>query len=608
MTTSIHISEAQRLEWIRQIEAEECRRSFAWFFRRGWSVLEGGELEWNWHLQALCDTAQAFAEGWMVASGRGTQAMVDRQDRYWMAHGRERLPGELLVQNIVINGGPGTLKSRIWMVFLQPWIWLFDPTYTFAATSGTNKNVGRDSSYAKELVSSAWYRDTFRPPWRVGVTKSGQIVDSTEKWVNSAGGERLSIPLLSSWSGIHADGIGIDDPDDAQKVWGDAARLEVRQKIDRAIFNRVRSQRRSHRFVVQQHVHADDETSNLKVRGAPAQDREALTRARCRGAWSIDHRTRWAALVLPVEFNPAKRCTTPWGWSDPRTELGEIIFAAQWTPEVIAAERERLGSAGWSAQGNQDPEDLGGGKVKRAWWSFFTVEGDRPPHRDRPDGCRPRDGDGAAPAVVLPGPASGYGLDWLSVSVDAKMGSLDENSSNCGLLVVGGRGRQRFVFDDQSRVLDFLESLAAIRSLIRRWGPRRILIEAKAQGEAIMTVLRKELAEGRLLGPGGVPITVVIVPVEGGSASFESRFQAMIPDIEAGLVHLYDGAPWLDDLVDEVCAVPNGRKDDRADALSQLLNYYQRGGEEPSQDFGVLTAADFGREVGTRSEGRARWP
>ena len=58
------------------------------------------------------------------------------------------------------------------------------------------------------------------PAWRVGFTSSGQIVDSTERWVNSAGGERMSLAWLSSWSGVHADFLFGDDPDDAQKVWG----------------------------------------------------------------------------------------------------------------------------------------------------------------------------------------------------------------------------------------------------------------------------------------------------------------------------------------------------------------------------------------------------
>ena len=74
--TTVRIPDAVRLEWLRQIEEEECRRSFAAFFRRGWHVIEGSRLHWNWHLEALCDTAQAFAEGWLVAHGkRGSIAM-----------------------------------------------------------------------------------------------------------------------------------------------------------------------------------------------------------------------------------------------------------------------------------------------------------------------------------------------------------------------------------------------------------------------------------------------------------------------------------------------------------------------------------------------------
>jgi hypothetical protein len=560
-----------------QLEAR-CRDNFAAFFREGWHVIEGRPLLWNWHLEAQCDTAQAFAEGWLVAHGHATPAMIERQREHWARHGREMPDGELLVDHLVANGGPGTVKSRIWMVYLQAWVWLHAPSSAWLCSSGSGQNVTRDSGYAKDLVCSRWYRATFRIAWRVGATASGQMIDSVGKWVNSAGGERISLPILSkSWTGQRGDFLFIDDPDDALEVWGDAARMEVRDKFDRAIGNRLRLQALT--LVLQQHVHAEDLTSVLKQRGAGDTKEERERAKRC-GSWSITDRMAWAAFVLPVEFNPGKPSSTPWGFVDPRTEPAEVLFPVQWTPAVIASEKRRLGAAGWSAQGNQDPEHAEGGDVQRRWLGWCAIanaDGSLPAaYKARPRGCWQRGEDGAPEAVVIKRKPDGrLDLDWLELHIDPKNGSLAKGSSNLGLVVVGGKGGERFTLDDRSRKLQFLDSLDAIRDIIRDWGPQgltAVVVELKAQGEGIIGTLRREIAQAKLVDARGKPIVVPIQDAEGGSTAFEIRWRSALPAYRSGLVHILDGASWADEHVDEVCSVPNGVRDDRADCMAQAIN------------------------------------
>jgi predicted phage terminase large subunit-like protein len=464
------------------------------------------------------------------------------------------------------------------MVYLQAWVWLFAPDAAFACTSGTGKNVIRDSRHARDLVGSPWYRETFRPAWRVGVTSSGKIIDNVETWVNSAGGERISIPWLSSWTGVHVDFLLGDDPDDAKKVKSTAHREDVRETYDRAMGNRLKLG--SVTMMLQQHVHADDLTSNLKLRGlaltgSPDNDNELIRRAKASGSWTIEHRKRWAAMVLPIEFSPARRCVTPWGWTDWRTEPGEVLFAEQWTPEVIEAEKERLTPAGWNAQGNQDPASSSTGELERGWFRWCVIEGDAPPFRHRPSGCQQRGADGSEPTYVIKRKKNGkLDVDWLVVSVDPKNGSKRKASSNLGLVVIAGKGNMRFVLDDRTRKLGWLDTIDAIKELVTRWGPDAILIEEKAQGEAATETLRKDIADAKIKGPDGRPIVATVVNVEGGSTSFEDRWNAALPSFRAGLVYLLDGAEWNEEYVDELTSVPNGAKDDRADATCQAINHY----------------------------------
>jgi predicted phage terminase large subunit-like protein len=605
-----------------QLEAR-CRDSFAAFFRAGFHVIEGSRLVWGKHLQAQCDTAQAFAEGWLVAHGHGSPAMLERQRGHWAAHGREMPPGacglvapppdtedaeedaadpfELLVDHLVVNGGPGTLKSRIWMVYLQAWVWLHAPEAHFLGTSGSGKNVTRDTGYTKELVTSGWYRDTFRITWRVGVTVSGQVIDSTERWANSAGGERISIPYnANAWTGQRADFLLIDDPNDAQGVWSESDRAAVRHKYDRAIGNRLRWGAVT--LVLQQHVHADDLSSMLKTRGLKDGDKAAIDRAKACGTWSIDQRKRWAAFVLPVEFRPGRRCTTPWGWTDWRTEQGEVLFKAMFTPEYIAGEVERLGVTGWEAQGNQNPEHAEGGDVQRRWLRFCVLDGDDPAYRARPRGCWQR-GEAGAPEVVAIGRRKDgrLDLDWLELHVDPKNGSRKTSSSNVGLVVVGGKGNQRFILDDRTRRLQFLETVDAVKQIIRDWAPRgltAVVVEFKAQGEAVIGSIRREIAEAKLLDAKGKPIVVPIEDAEGGSTSFEERWHAVLPSYRAGLVHVLDGAAWAEDHIDEVCSVPNGAHDDRADATCQAINRHADQAASGAARRAALVA--FARTAGMR--------
>ncbi len=84
----------------------------------------------------------------------------------------------------------------------------------------------------------------------------------------------------------------------------------------------------------------------------------------------------------------------------------------------------------------------------------------------------------------------------------------------------------------------------------------RKLVEDKANGSAIVSTLEHEIA-------GIIPVNP-----EGGK---EARAAAVQPQIESGNVYLPDGAPWLDDFVEEFAAFPRGRHDDQVDALSQAL-------------------------------------
>ena len=565
------IATAARIANARERLSKFVRLAFA-------EVLKPGtKLVWGWYLDAICDHLQAQFEDWLIANGHepaslpGLRARVDAR---WRAHGLERQARRLLVQNMAYNVAPGTLKSVIAMVCFPAWVWLHHAPFQWGMSSGARGNVSRDSLDHKELVKSKWYRESFDVKWEVR-----SDVDSKELWETTAGGSRLSKGMDAEWTGVHVDGFGLDDPDGAFTVFSEAKRRETQGQWTNAMENRVNDPDLSFRFIVQQHVHTDDLTSHLLSLGM----------------WSAESyaaRARWAKLEIGMEFKPERRHTTPYGWTDPRTEAGQIMHPERFSPEFLASKREKLGTYGYEAQYNQAPEVADGGMVQRLWFRFFKLGLDWldaagglilpsiSDPRPRPSQCRPRDPlvENGDPAYVLTFDRKGRPeIDWLVLSVDASFGSLKASASNVSLEIWGGKGNRRFCFEDSTKKRTYPETEKDVIAMISKWCPDRALIENKANGPAVIQQLEKAIADAQILDAAGTPVVCVLEVIEpkedGGSK--EARLAACSATMEAGLVYVFDGAPWADDYVSELCGFPNGKRDDRVDATTQVLNRYR---------------------------------
>jgi predicted phage terminase large subunit-like protein len=517
-----------RAELKRRTKAR-CLGSLAEFLRAAWHTKHGGkELEWSPVLQVMCDTVQRWLEGWL--------------GKY--ADGRAGTP--LHVQNMLFNLPPGTLKSEIVMVFAPAWLWLHEPRCSFGAISGNPDNVKRDSDAHQNLVQSAWYRETFGVSWDVS-----SDVAAVGKWATSRPGdpilgERVSRGISASAVGLHVDILLIDDPDDIYKVHSPAARREVKGQFE-ALGNRLQSMSRSLIGVVQQRAHPDDLSSELIAKG-------------------------WPRLCLRATHHPGKLVPTPWDqYPDWREVEGESLHPTRLTPEVLAKEKVRLGSAGYNAQYEQEPEEEGGNKFKRGWWGWFRLEDSRiDPAWKRPEGSN------MAPARVLKirrgangtarpsrGTIPDYGFDRVVVTVDATFGSKSSAASRVGILGVGIIGADRFILRDRTRKADIKETIDLISDLVYDLGATKVIVERKANGQAVVDLMKGEISG------------MVLVDPEGGK---ESRAAAMEPAVESGNWYLLEGADYLDSghdedddgLLDEVSTFPRGKKDDRVDAMSQL--------------------------------------
>lgn len=297
-------------------------------------------------------------------------------------------------------------------------------------------------------------------------------------------------------------------------------------------------------------------------------------------------------LELPAEYDPEHPCRTSI-WSDPRTEAGELIAPTILSRERLEKMRVTLGPRNFEGQYNQRPSSRDGRMFKIGMWGWCALTGNGDPHPRRPDKAR-----GGPAHVIGRRRDGGLDVDWVTVSVDPTGGSVSETASALGLGIVAGKGLRTFVLEDRTpgprgpaqQVDDILRAIVAAAAVIGTPGPKfAVLIEKKALGVGIMAQIESAIADGSrgfdaegkpvqvpLLWPDGQRIVCTVVGYEPtGKGSKETRANHMEAPVEAGLVQLVDGAPWVPSFLAEFGGFPGTGRDDRVDMLAQAIDHHR---------------------------------
>lgn len=419
-------------------------------------------------------------------------------------------------RKLLINIPPGTAKSMIASVFLLPWVWLHNPGWRaiFAANA---KISTRDSVKARDLIRSDWYQQTFQPDWQLSADQ-----DAKKLFKNTAQGFRLAVSVGEEITGERADHLGIDDPLDAAQANSKAERDSKNYWLDHAFQNRLNDPATSTTHMIMQRLHEEDPSGHVLEQGG------------------YEH------ICLPMEFD-----TTRADKRDPRKLEGELLFPQRFPQFYLAEQKTILGPFGYAGQMQQNPMPAGGGIFQIEWWRFFSI--DSPGTVGwRPTGCS------QAPSVQLP-----ESFDDLFSSWDCNFKQATDNDFVAGGLW-GRKGANLYRLAHFCQRVGIMGTLAAIREMAKYevlrsrkapQTPRKHLVEDKANGSAVIEILKSEI-------PG-----MIAVEPEGGK---EARAQAGVPAVAAGNVYLPDGAPWLGEYILQHARFPKGH-DDLVDETSQAL-------------------------------------
>lgn len=295
-----------------ELEREACRRSLATFVREAWHVIEPAQpYVHGWHIDVVCYHLEA------VTSGE--------------------------ISRLLINIPPGTMKSLLVSVFWPAWEWGAKefPSTRYVAASHSQEFAIRDTLKMRRLVSSDWYQSR----WPVALTKDQ---NEKTKFENAKTGFRQAM-AMASLTGTRGDRVIIDDPHSIEGAISDADRKRTLRVFTETVPSRLSNPDKSAIVVVMQRIHEED------VSGFILTDKD---------------KHGYVHLMLPMEFEPDRKCITPY-FSDPRTEEGELLFPARFPAEVIERDKRIMGSHAVAGQFQQRPSPRGGGLIKGAWFARY---------------------------------------------------------------------------------------------------------------------------------------------------------------------------------------------------------------------------------------------
>jgi len=472
------------------------------FVQQAWHIVEPDKpFIPGWHIEAICKHLEAVYEG--------------------------------VIRDLLINVPPGHCKSRICNVFFPAWVWIRKPSARFLHASYSQELSTRDSIDCRYIIESNWYRDRW-----------GSIVKLTDdqnqkiKFSTTEHGWRMATSIDGRGTGEHPDFIVVDDPHNVKQAESDTERLTCLRWWDSTISSRglIREVRK---VVIMQRLHVSDLSGHIIDRGG------------------FDH------ICLPYRYETGRMNPTAIGWSDPRTESGELIWPQipQQMKDAFAAFAPRLDAG----QLQQRPVPLGGAMFKREWFKVVRE---------------------------LPAEASNAVRYWDKAATEGG------GDYSVGVLIVEHDG------------------LWYVADVVRgQWSAhqRNSMIGQAAASDNrrfknCLTVIEQEPGSG---GKESANFTIrqlagMRVRADKVTGTKESRARPFADQCEAGFVRLIK-AKWNMQFTDELCVFPSGDHDDQVDASSGAFAWCIRNPkhEAPTSVFVPRDPRRFGVHIDR--DGRSSW-
>ena len=453
-----------------EVEADrkECAESLATFIKRGWHVLEPVQpYVHGWHVDAIAEHLEAITSG--------------------------------QITRLLINVPPGTMKSMSVGVFWPAWEWgpKGMPTMRFIGASHEETLAIRDNVKLRRLVQSEWYQDRW-PLAMMGDQNAKTYFENAQTgWSQAC--------AVASMTGRRGDRVKWDDPHSVEDAHSDAALDEANRVFRETLPTRLNNPASSAIIVVMQRLSEKDVSGII-----------------------LSEQFGYTHLCLPMEYDGPKPATSI-GFTDPRTEVGELLFPARFPRGVVDRDKKVMGPYAVAGQFQQQPAPPSGAEFEP---DLITVVD-------------------AIPAGVVQwcrgwdlGATEGAG----DYTVGLRMGKLAD-----GRFVVASVVREQYGTAKRDALIKATASGDGM-GLVKQSLPQDPGAAGKSQVAALTSMLAGHIVHGS--------------PETGEKVV---RARPFASQVNAGNV-LMLRATWNTAFIDELRIFPNGRHDDQVDAAARAFN------------------------------------
>jgi predicted phage terminase large subunit-like protein len=441
---------------------------------------------------------------------------------------------EKKIKRLMIFVPPRHGKSELASRKLPAWIFGINPNARIIGTSYGSELASLFNRDVQRTIDSYAYREVF-PQTRLSESNIrtaafGTYIRNSDQFeIVGKKGSYRSAGVGGPITGTGGDYLILDDPyKNSEEAESPTVRRKVWEWYTSTFY--TRQEKDASIMIIQTRWHEMDLSGSL-------------LQAMKKGDEFAD---QWEVVSLPAIMDMGQNRNP----DDPRL-INQALWENKYSIDWLKKTKGVLGTRQFSALYQQDPRPGDGTMIKSQWMKYYT----RKPER----------------------------FEKIIQSWDMAFGGKVTSDFVVGS-IYGKSGSEFYLLDQVRGQMDFPDTIRAFKMLSQKW-PAAItkLVEAKANGQAVIDSLKKEISG--------------IVPVN-PSTSKLARLNAVIGLYEAG--NVYYPSPevhhWVEDHVEEMLAFPLGSKDDRVDAETQALNYFNKSGigsftkemteQEPSEKLG----------------------
>jgi predicted phage terminase large subunit-like protein len=487
-----------------EMERRLCESSLHAFLQFAWPIMEPGRMFVdNWHLRAISEHLEA----------------VSRRE----------------ITRLLINVPFRTSKSTITSVAWPAWTWIHDPSHQWLCGSYASKLAIRDNLKMRRLVTSSWYQKHWGSKVRLASDQNEKI-----RFQNESMGYRIAFGMTGGVMGDGGDTVLIDDPHDRNGAHSEAERETALTTFDEGIISRLNDPIDGAICIIMQRLHQNDLSGHVLKQGG------------------------WDHLMLPMEYEPQRRCKTSIGFQDPRKKDGELLWTARFDESTVEKLKRSLGSYGAAGQLAQRPAPDGGGILNTEFFELW------PRNKDLPD------------------------LFFVLQSYDTAFTEKHQVKGDPSAGTIWGIGEHEFGERKGKKFAILLDAWAdqlsypnLKKKVMEDWQatyggikddqlhpsrrPDAILIEKKASGQSLIQDLRAR--------------NLPVQDYDPGRADKVARAHMTAPFLEDCVFYLIEskkdpGKPvtWARPLVEQCEQFPNGEHDDLVDTFTQACIYFRDSG------------------------------